>query len=241
MPFPQIKLLGAPLHKLVKFTESSPNSKEITKKLLSKSHWSSLTTQSTSNATKNASISDSSYSPVTSNNNNNSPVNIESNNEFSLPEFITLSKLIPYKQPTLSTTKINKPDDINSKYSPTLPVNTRGFDTSFNINSEINTEVNSIKDRMEYKISNPHRLKRSDRCSTYNKYPLSSSVTGVSSSNATSNTISSGDNSSINNSDNLTFNDCSSSATKSFDQKTWINPTDNDNELLTSSKCIIIR
>ncbi|CAH8828817.1 unnamed protein product [Trichobilharzia szidati] len=125
--WPWIKLLGAPLHKLVKFTESSPNSKEITKKLLSKSHWSSLTTQSSFNSTKNASISNS--SPNTSNNNNNnnhnSPVNIESDNEFSLPEFITLSKLIPYKQQTLSTTKINKPDDTNSKSSPTIPVNTK--------------------------------------------------------------------------------------------------------------------
>ncbi|CAH8828820.1 unnamed protein product [Trichobilharzia szidati] len=86
---------------------------------------------------------------------------------------------------------------------------------------------------MEYKISKPHRLKRPDRCSTYNKYPLSSSVTGQTSSNAKSNTISSGDNNcNNNNSDNLTFNDCGSPAKKSSDQKTWNNPIDNDNELI---------
>ncbi|CAH8437295.1 unnamed protein product [Schistosoma turkestanicum] len=118
-----IKLLGAPLHKLIKSTEKCQNSKEITKKVLFKSHC-SLSTSSPSNVISSSTetpITSSSYPfheisnrYTTSNSSNKECIDNIVDNEFILPEFITLLKLNSNEQQHLKNNKMDETMMINS-------------------------------------------------------------------------------------------------------------------------------
>ncbi|VDP20026.1 unnamed protein product [Schistosoma margrebowiei] len=234
-----IKLLGAPLHKLIKSTGISQNSTETHTKLSSKSQYSPLISSSHFNKTMKTSITCSSYpihetscTNLTSINNNDEYNNNITDNEFILPEFITLLKSNSNEQHLLCTSKNNKLDEriLNSSLI---------LDNNINNNDIMNTIFSDINDinRNEFTgtISKSHRIIHSDlyynnKMKNMNKCIRKSSSTPLISSKLELDRFIPGNNmtniinSSIDNNNNCNSDDQLN--TKSFPQN------NNDNELI---------
>lgn len=162
--FQQIKLLGAPLHKLIKSTGISQNSTETNTKLSSKSQYSPFISSSHFNKTINASVTCSSH-PIHETSctdlSNDKYINNITDNEFILPEFITLLKSNSNEQHLLCTSKNNKLDERILNSSLMLDNNINN-----NINNTMNTTFSDVNDintnGFTGTISKSHRTINSD-------------------------------------------------------------------------------
>ncbi|CAH8437312.1 unnamed protein product [Schistosoma rodhaini] len=178
-----IKLLGAPLHKLIKSTGTSENSTETITKLSSTSQHSSLILPSHFNTTMKAPITHSFYpihheascmNPTSHNSNNECIINTTTDNEFILPEFITLLKSNSNDQHLLCTSKNSKLDEtmLNSSlmsdnnnsttFSNVSDINRNGFIGNItkthkiiNTDHSINHKMNIINKSIRKSSSTP--------------------------------------------------------------------------------------
>ncbi|KAH8854710.1 asparagine-rich antigen [Schistosoma japonicum] len=238
--WPWIKLLGAPLHKLMKLTNNSQNSKEIAKKLSPRSNRTLATSYSSiSTEIKSQSACFSYPANFTAVNNNNETFNIISDNEFTLPEFITLLKLNSNEQHLWNTSKNNKPNETtlsssfkcdNTKVTNTMlidPVDINKSENTCNV-PEIHQIINSDSNS-NYSIDATHKsIPIFSSSSLLSSKPIS---TRILSSNATTSTLNSTDE------NKNGFNCCNTNhhdrtTTKSSHQKVGINSAKTDTELV---------
>ncbi|KAK4472893.1 hypothetical protein MN116_004101 [Schistosoma mekongi] len=237
--WPWIKLLGAPLHKLMKLTNTSQNLKETTKILSPRSSLPSATSYLSVSTEIKAETACSSYpANFTAVNNKNETFNTISDNGFILPEFITLLKLNSNEQYLWSTSKNNKLDETtlnSSKCDSTKVTNTISTDPT-----DINQSENTCNVLKTHQIINSDSNSNYSIDVTHKSTPIFSSTsllssklisTKILSSNTTTSTL----NSTVENKNK--FNCCNTnnhyrSTTKSSHQKVWINSTKTDTELV---------
>ncbi|CAI2722864.1 unnamed protein product [Schistosoma spindalis] len=250
-----IKLLGAPLHKLIKSTGISQNSTQTNTKLSSKSQYSPSISSSQFNTTIKASMNCSSYpihetscTNLTSINSNNECNSNITDNEFILPEFITLLKSNSNEQHLLCTSKNNKLDEkiLSSSLMLDNNINTDTNTNTTTNNNTINTTFSDVNDinsnGFTGTISKPHGIINSDpyynnKMKNMNKSIRKSSSTPlISSKLALHRFIPRNNNTNIINSsiDNNNNNDCNSDDRNNYDQLNAKSfpQNNNDNELI---------
>ncbi|CAI2722866.1 unnamed protein product [Schistosoma spindalis] len=254
-----IKLLGAPLHKLIKSTGISQNSTQTNTKLSSKSQYSPSISSSQFNTTIKASMNCSSYpihetscTNLTSINSNNECNSNITDNEFILPEFITLLKSNSNEQHLLCTSKNNKLDEkiLSSSLMLDNNINTDTNTNTTTNNNTINTTFSDVNDinsnGFTGTISKPHGIINSDpyynnKMKNMNKSIRKSSSTPlISSKLALHRFIPRNNNTNIINSsiDNNNNNDCNSDDRNNYDQLNAKSfpQNNNDNELPVCNK-----